>query len=129
VVRFQVGQGGGDSIQLVEQFVSCQAVHDVSAGYMHRGLRHEVILLVVDGLVMLLVVCQRHPGTPGTPGTYTGTHVPRTGTHRLHLGTSLLLATTFLPAHAVACAYQQYRPDSFSLVRTSSSALVCLYQQ
>ena len=42
VVRFQVRQGGGESIQQVEQFVSCQAVNDVSAGYMYRGMRHQV---------------------------------------------------------------------------------------
>ena len=42
MVRFQVRQGGGESIQQVEQFVSCQAVNDVSAGYMYRGMRHQV---------------------------------------------------------------------------------------
>jgi hypothetical protein len=61
VVRFQVGQGGGQSIQLVEPvFVSCQAVHDVSAGYVRRGLRDEVILRGVQ-------VCNAHAVVMRTP--------------------------------------------------------------
>eukprot|EP00802_Teleaulax_amphioxeia_P014146 Tamp_14207.p1 GENE.Tamp_14207~~Tamp_14207.p1 ORF type:complete len:385 (+),score=80.09 Tamp_14207:44-1198(+) len=55
VVRFQVRQGGGESIQQVEQFVSCQAVNDVSAGYMYRGMRHQARLVVAARDTGLLI--------------------------------------------------------------------------
>lgn len=140
MVRFQVAQGGGDSIQLVEQFVSCQAVHDVSAGYMHRGLRHEVILLVVDELVMLLVVCQsqRHARCNTTLQhqvctwctRYVHTHVPGTGIGCILPPCFLLLASCH---HLAASSSGRLLSVSAVVplsvptvsVSTSSSALVC----